>query len=76
MHISMHLLHLTSLLKLFVSSILDDETVLREICEIYEMDFDEVQERIVLQDYQIPGIREGTDPDEIEGAADGGQPTE
>ncbi len=61
---------------LSVSSILDDETVLREICEIYELDFDEVQERIVLQDYQIPGIREGTDPDEIEGAADGGQPTE
>lgn len=61
---------------LSVAPLLDDETVLREICEQFELDYDEVQERIELQDYVTPDIRDGTDSEEIEGAADGGQPTE
>lgn len=59
-----------------LAGVLDDETILRQICDIYELDYAEVSERIELQDYQSTEITQGTDPEIEEGEADGGQPTE
>lgn len=47
-----------------VASRLDDETVLRLICEQFELDWEEVLEAIESQEY-TSGLDEGTDPVEV-----------
>jgi SPP1 family phage portal protein len=46
---------------LSVAARLDDETVLKLICEQFELDWEEVQQAIEEQDY-TPGLATGTDP--------------
>lgn len=46
---------------LSVAARLDDESVLKLICEQFELDWEEVQEAIEEQDY-TPGLANGTDP--------------
>lgn len=46
---------------LSVAARLDDETILKLICEQFELDWEEVQQAIEEQDY-TPGLATGTDP--------------
>ena len=43
---------------------LDDETVLKLICEQFELNWEDVQEAIETQDY-TSGLSDGTDPEEV-----------
>ena len=43
---------------------LDDESVLKLICEQYELDFEEVQKLLEEQDYTT-GLQDDTDPPEV-----------
>lgn len=48
---------------LAVAPRMDDESVLRLICEQFELDWEEVQQLIEEQEY-TPGLQDGTDPGE------------
>ena len=43
---------------------LDDETVLKAICDLLEIDYDEIKQRVEEQDYKEPVTKEGEDNDE------------
>lgn len=49
---------------------LDDETVLKLICEQFELNWEDVQEAIETQDY-TSGLSDGTDPEEVLGDGNG-----
>lgn len=50
---------------------LDDETILKMICEQFELDWEEVQELLETEDYE-PNLSDDTDPveDELDGQAE------
>lgn len=61
---------------LAVAAQLDSESLLRMICDEFELDYDEVQKRLDEQDY-TPAIGTGTDPVEpTDEAGDSDEPTE
>lgn len=43
---------------------LDDDTVLKAICDLLEIDYDEIKQRVEEQDYKEPVTEEGEDGDE------------
>jgi SPP1 family phage portal protein len=55
---------------LAVAPKLPDETVLRKICEAYELDFEEVQALLETQDYNEPSVDVTKDTDPVDQSAD------